>query len=64
MPGINEVNTALVNQKFVCNLLFKMNKQLEYQETVSTTTDDLGMVNVIIGSGNQTGGYAIDLRAC
>jgi hypothetical protein len=38
-------------------------KQLEYQETVSTTTDDLGMVNVIIGSGNQTGGYAIDFKS-
>jgi hypothetical protein len=30
---------------------------VEYQETVQTKTD-AGMVNLIIGSGLQTGGYA------
>jgi hypothetical protein len=31
---------------------------VEYQETVQTKTDAYGMVNLIIGSGLQTGGYA------
>jgi hypothetical protein len=31
---------------------------VEYQETVQAKTDAYGMVNLIIGSGQQTGGYA------
>jgi hypothetical protein len=64
MPGINEANTALANQKICLQFIIKdEQRQLEYQETVSTSTDELGMVNVIIGSGSQTGGYAIDFKS-
>ena len=30
--------------------------QLEYQETFTTTTDEFGMVNLVIGNGVQVGG--------
>ncbi|WP_415583348.1 hypothetical protein, partial [Flavobacterium frigoris] len=64
MPGINEANTALANQKICLQFVIQdEQKQVEYQETLSTTTDELGMVNVIIGSGSQTGGYAIDFKS-
>ena len=36
---------------------------MEYQETIQTTTDAYGMVNLVIGSGNQTGGYASSFNA-
>ncbi|MFD2552695.1 hypothetical protein ACFSQP_12820, partial [Bizionia sediminis] len=59
IPGTNNFNTPLSN-KNVC-LQFSIldeNSAIEYQETISTRTDAFGMVNLIIGSGNQTGGYA------
>jgi hypothetical protein len=31
---------------------------VEYQETIVTTTDKFGMVNLLIGTGNQVSGYA------
>jgi hypothetical protein len=38
--------------------LLDANSGLEYQEVVKTKTDEFGMVNITIGSGTQTGGYA------
>ena len=35
---------------------------VEYQETVQTKTDAFGMVNLVIGSGNQTAGYASSFK--
>lgn len=35
--------------------------QLEYQENINTKTDAFGMVNLVIGSGNQTGGQRLIL---
>ncbi|MCK8142446.1 hypothetical protein MW871_11135 [Flavobacterium sp. I-SCBP12n] len=64
MPGINPPNTALINQS-VC-LQFSIEdetQQLEYKETISAVTDEMGMVNLVIGLGNQTGGYAINFKA-
>ena len=34
---------------------------LEYQETVQTTTDKFGMVNLKIGANTQTGGSAASI---
>ncbi|BDB57323.1 beta strand repeat-containing protein [Flavobacterium ammonificans] len=59
VPGINNANAPLANRK-IC-LQFSIVDdflQTEYQEKVIVTTDDYGMVNLIIGTGNQTGGYA------
>ena len=58
IPGYNNQRVPLVNQ-IVC-LRFKIyaGATLEYQENLSTTTDEFGMVNVVIGSGTPTGGNA------
>ena len=59
IPGIQNPNSPLVN-KAIC-LQFNVidsNTQTEYQEKVTVTTDSYGMVNLVIGNGTQTGGYA------
>ena len=35
---------------------------VEYQETIVTTTDKFGMVNLLIGTGTQVSGYATDFN--
>jgi hypothetical protein len=58
IPGYNNNRLPLSN-KLVC-LRFKIlaGTTLEYQETMPTTTDEFGMVNVIIGTGTPAGGTA------
>jgi hypothetical protein len=59
LPGVNNSNTPLSN-KLIC-LKFSIldsNFNLEYIETHKITTDAYGIVNLIIGTGNQIGGYA------
>jgi hypothetical protein len=64
IPGQDIQNSPMTN-KFVC-LKFSLiddASQIEYQETIQTTTDEFGMVNLIIGSGTQIGGYASSFNA-
>jgi hypothetical protein len=59
LPGVNNNNVPLSN-KLIC-LKFSIidsNSNLEYIETHKITTDAYGIVNLIIGTGNQIGGYA------
>ena len=59
VPGIKNSNTPLSNQE-IC-LQFSILNDLtltEYQEKISVTTDAYGMVNLVIGNGIQTGGFA------
>ena len=59
LPGVNNDNSPMAN-KSVC-LQFSIvdaSSQIEYQESISTTTDEFGMVNLVIGNGLQTDGYA------
>ena len=59
LPGADNSRSPLVNQ-IIC-LRFKIIKPVavvEYQETQLTTTDEFGMVNVVIGTGIRTGGTA------
>jgi hypothetical protein len=59
IPGQDIQNSPMTN-RLVC-LQFSLiddASQIEYQETIQTTTDEFGMVNLIIGSGTQIGGYA------
>jgi hypothetical protein len=59
LPGANNTNAPLSN-KLIC-LKFSIldsNSNLEYIETHKITTDAYGIVNLIIGNGNQIGGYA------
>ena len=64
IPGQDIQNSPMTN-RLVC-LQFSLIddlSQLEYQETIQTTTDEFGMVNLLIGSGTQTGGYASSFNA-
>jgi hypothetical protein len=59
LPGNNNTNAVLSN-KNIC-LRFSITdaqSNLEYQETQKEQTDEFGMVNLLIGSGSQVGGYA------
>ena len=61
-PGYNAVGTPLAN-KSVCMQFQILNaaSQVEYQETQTLSTDQFGMVNLVIGTGNKTGGTATSL---
>lgn len=64
LPGVNNANSPVVN-KNIC-LVFKFVDEfsnIEYQETVQTKTDGFGMVNLVIGKGTQTAGYAASFQA-
>ena len=59
LPGVDHANAPLVNTD-VC-LKFEIvdqNSTLEYAETIQTTTDEFGMVNLVIGTGIKIDGYA------
>ncbi|MFV8343965.1 beta strand repeat-containing protein [Flavobacterium sp. XS2P39] len=58
LPGVNNDNVPLANKQICLQFtIFDAAAQNEYQETIQTTTDEFGMVNLIIGSGRQSGGY-------
>jgi hypothetical protein len=64
LPGADNSRSPLVNQT-IC-LRFKIIKPVtivEYQETKLTSTDEFGMVNVVIGTGIRTGGTATNFAA-
>lgn len=59
LPGADNARAPLVD-KNIC-LQFKIlngSAKIEYQETMNVTTDEFGMVNVVIGTGTLTGGTA------
>ena len=59
-PNASNANTPLVNKKICLQFtIVDAASKTEYQETINTTTDGFGMVNTIIGSGNQSAGYAL-----
>jgi len=59
LPGVNNANAPLANKNICLKFsIIDQNSQSEYIETAQTTTDEFGMVNLIIGSGVQIGGYA------
>ncbi|WP_229732708.1 hypothetical protein, partial [Flavobacterium palustre] len=64
LPGVNNANSPVVN-KDIC-MVFKFVDEfsnVEYQETVQTKTDGFGMVNLVIGKGTQTAGYAASFQS-
>jgi hypothetical protein len=64
LPGNNNANAVLSN-KDIC-LRFSITDaqtSLEYQETQKVKTDEFGMVNLLVGSGSQVGGYATNFSA-
>jgi hypothetical protein len=59
VPGVNTSSLPLSN-KSVCLQFsfFNAATQLEYQETIKIKTDAFGMVNLVIGTGTKSGGFA------
>ena len=59
LPGFNNTQVPLSNRNICLKFSFidELNS-LEYEEIFTTTTDDVGMVNLIIGTEDRTGGYA------
>jgi hypothetical protein len=61
LPGVDNPYAPLVNQDICLQFgIVDADGNLEYQEQVQVTTDPFGMVNLLIGTNNQTGGYALD----
>jgi hypothetical protein len=59
VPGINNTNAPLSNKAICIEFsIIDEDTQIEYAENIKVTTDAFGMVNLIIGNGSQTGGYA------
>jgi hypothetical protein len=64
LPGYDLDKVPMDNRNICLKFSFlDENSSLEYQEEVKTKTDEFGMVNITIGSGNQTGGYASSYAA-
>lgn len=64
LPGNNNPNVVLA-EKNIC-LRFSIsdvNTNLEYQEVQKVKTDEFGMVNLIVGDGDQVSGYAANFDA-
>jgi hypothetical protein len=64
MPGHNN-STVPLALKNVCIqfTIVDATDQNEYVETITVTTDQYGMVNLLIGTGSQVGGYAANFAA-
>ena len=59
VPGYNNISAPLANKEICMRFsIYDNNNQAEYVETIKTTTDKSGIVNLIIGSGSKVGGYA------
>ena len=64
LPGNNNPNVVLA-EKNIC-LRFSIsdaNSSIEYQEVQKVKTDEFGMVNLIVGDGDQVSGYAANFDA-
>ena len=61
LPGVDNPYAPLTNQDVCLQFgIVDVDGNLEYQEQVQVTTDPFGMVNLLIGTNTQTGGYAAD----
>jgi hypothetical protein len=61
LPGVDNPYAPLTDQDICLQFgIVDADGSLEYQEQVQVTTDPFGMVNLLIGTNTQTGGYAAD----
>jgi hypothetical protein len=58
IPGYNNQRAPLANKNICIRFNIMAGTALEYQETQITTTDEFGMVNLVIGNGTPVGGSA------
>lgn len=57
LPGFNQKTVPFVNEDICMMFNFLTeNGAVEYQETILTTSDDYGIVNLVIGTGEPTNG--------
>ena len=57
LPGFNNYNTPLVNASVCLEfILVDENNSIEHSEYHTVTTDEFGMVNLVIGKGSYAGG--------
>jgi hypothetical protein len=61
IPGYNNERAPLTNTAICLRFSIYKGTVLEYQESKNTTTDEFGMVNVIIGSGVYIAGTSTTL---
>ena len=54
LPGHNNVNSFLSDQKICLRFTISSNTSIDYQEIIKTETDKYGIVNIIIGNGTPT----------
>jgi len=61
LPGVDNPYAPLTNQDVCLQFgIVDADGNVEYQEEVQVTTDAFGMVNLLMGTNSQTGGYAAD----
>ena len=59
LPGVDNPYAPLVNQSICLQFgILDADGTIEYQEQTQVTTDAFGMVNLLIGTSTQTGGFA------
>ena len=59
LPGVDNPYAPLTNRNICLQFgIIDNTGTVEYQEQVQVTTDDFGMVNLLIGTSTQTGGYS------
>jgi len=59
LPGVDNPYAPLVNQSICLQFgIIAADGSIEYQEQTQVTTDAFGMVNLLIGTSTQTGGFA------
>lgn len=64
IPGVSFDTSPLLNTSICLRFTFLDSiEKNEYQETVTVVTDNYGIVNAVIGLGQQTGGYATSFDA-
>ncbi|WGK95081.1 MULTISPECIES: beta strand repeat-containing protein [Flavobacterium] len=64
LPGVNNTNAILSNKEICLRFsILDATSNLEYQETQRVKTDHFGMVNLIVGLGNQVGGSAFNFNS-
>jgi len=59
LPGVDNPYAPLTNRNICLQFgIIDNTGTVEYQEQVQVTTDNFGMVNLLIGTSTQTGGYS------
>ena len=59
LPGADNSRLPIINQSICLDFkIINAASQVDYQETLTTKTDEFGMVNVIIGTGTRKAGIA------